>query len=305
MTMTAGIVAMLVLSGCAGGSEESSPRGDDGGRPVVLTTFTVLADIARNVAGDHLTVESITKDGAEIHDYEPTPQDVAKASRADLILDNGLGLEAWFDQFVAASGAPRVDVSSGVETIDITGGARAGEPNPHAWMSPSGTVTYVDNMAAAFSDLDPENAEDYRQNASDYSEELREVQETLVAALADVPESQRVLVTCEGAFSYLARDAGLRELYLWPVNSEEEGTARQVAAVIDQVRADDVPAVFCESSVPLRAMQQVVDATGATFGGTLYVDSLSLSDGVVPSYLDLIRHDATTIADGLTGRTSS
>jgi manganese transport system substrate-binding protein len=271
---------------------------------VVLTTFTVLADIAENVAGEHLRVESITKVGAEIHGYEPTPGDVRTAAEADLILDNGLNLEAWFAQFVESADAPHVVASEGVEAIDIAGDAYAGTPNPHAWMSPLNVQDYVDTMAEAFSELAPEHATDFADNAEAYKAELQQVQDELVDELAALPENQRALVTCEGAFSYLARDAGLTERYIWPVNAEQQATPRQITAAIEFVRANDVPAVFCESTVSDAPMQQVVEATGARFGGVLYVDSLSEADGPVPTYLDLVRYDARTIVDGLTGRTS-
>ena len=267
---------------------------------MVLTTFTVLADIAANVAGEHLTVESITKPGAEIHGYEPTPGDIKKAARADLILDNGLNLEAWFAQFVDDLDVPHVVLSEGIEPISISADAYAGLPNPHAWMSPLNVQIYADNAAAAFADLDPEHAAEYRANAARYAAELQRVQDELVEQLRTLPASQRALVTCEGAFSYLARDTGLTEKYIWPVNAEQQATPQQIASTIDFVADNAVPAVFCESTVSDAPMQRVVEATGARFGGTLYVDSLSAADGPVPTYLELIRHDADTIAAGLT-----
>lgn len=270
----------------------------------MLTTFTVLADIARNVAGGHLEVRSITKPGAEIHGYEPTPRDIAQASDADLILDNGLNLELWFQQFVQEADVPHVVVSQGIDPINIGEDAYEGKPNPHAWMSPLNVQVYADNMAEAFADLDPQNADDYRANAEVYKAKLQKVHDDLVSELEPLPASGRALVTCEGAFSYLARDAGLRELYLWPVNAEEQATPQRVARVVDFVEANEVPAVFCESTVSDKAMQQVVHATGSTFGGTLYVDSLSEADGPVPTYLDLIAYDTDTIVRGLSGRAS-
>ncbi|WAC67190.1 zinc ABC transporter substrate-binding protein [Agrococcus sp. SL85] len=287
----------LLLAGCAGAGA-GEPQDD---RPVVLTTFTVLADIAGAVAGDDLRVESITRPGAEVHGYEPTPRDVARASEADLLLDNGLGLEAWFERFVQDADAPRVVASEGVEPIEIAADASAGRPNPHAWMSPTNVQRYVDTIEAAFAELAPEHAEGFAERADAYRAELQQVQDELVADLAAVPEQQRALVTCEGAFSYLARDAGLEERSLWPVNAEQQATPQRIADVIAFVEERDVPAVFCESTVSDAPMQQVVEATGARFGGTLYVDSLSEADGPVPTYLDLIRHDAETIAAGLTG----
>ncbi|WP_278235726.1 metal ABC transporter substrate-binding protein [Isoptericola sp. AK164] len=294
--------AAALLTACTTASGQDATDDD---RPVVLTTFTVLADIAENVGGDHLRVESITKIGSEIHGYEPTPGDIRRASDADLILDNGLNLEAWFAQFVADADAPHVVVSEGVEVLDIADGAYGGTPNPHAWMSPLNVQTYVENMVTAFSDLAPEHADDFAANAAAYDAELQQVQDDLVAEVETLPAEQRALVTCEGAFSYLARDAGLSEHYLWAVNAEQQATPQQVAGVIEVVEAQDVPAVFCESTVSDAAMQQVVEATGAAFGGTLYVDSLSEPDGPVPTYLELIRHDADVIVEGLTGATAA
>lgn len=268
---------------------------------VVLTTFTVLADIASNVAGDRLRVESITKPGAEIHGYEPTPGDVRRTATASLVVDNGLNLEAWFGQFVDGLDVEHVVASEGIAPIDIASDAYAGKPNPHAWMSPVNVGIYVDNLVDAFTDLDPEGAEIFAANGASYKKQLQQVQSELVSALDDLPPKERALVTCEGAFSYLARDAGLTERYIWPVNAEQQATPQQVAATIDFVRKNRVPAVFCESTVSDAAMQQVVGATDARFGGTLYVDSLSEADGPVPTYLDLIRHDARTIVSGLTG----
>ena len=247
LPLLAASVLALSLAGCATSGENDAGADDE--RPVVLTTFTVLADIAENVAGDNLRVESITKVGAEIHGYEPTPGDIRRASEADLILDNGMNLEAWFGQFVEGLDVPHVVVSEGVEAIDITEDAYAGMPNPHAWMSPVNVQIYVDNMVDAFSDLDPDNASEYEANGEAYKAELQTVQDELVDELSVLPDNQRALVTCEGAFSYLARDAGLTEKYIWAVNAEQQATPQQITSAIEFVRDNDVPAVFCESTV--------------------------------------------------------
>ncbi|WP_390178259.1 metal ABC transporter substrate-binding protein [Microbacterium sp. MTN4-26] len=295
--VAASAAGALALAGCSSAPDPQSAAAD---RPQVLTTFTVLADIAKNVAGDDIEVTSITKPGAEIHGYEPTPGDIRAASDADLVIDNGLNLEAWFAQFVETVDVTHVVVSDGVEPIDIADDAYAGTPNPHAWMSPANVQVYVDNIAEAFADLVPAAADAFAARAADYKAQLQQIQDDLDARLSELDADHRALVTCEGAFSYLARDAGLTEQYLWAVNAEQQATPQQIAATIEFVRDRDVPAVFCESTVSDRAMQQVVEATDATFGGILYVDSLSESDGPVPTYLDLIRHDVDTIVAGLT-----
>ncbi|MCD4557223.1 metal ABC transporter substrate-binding protein [Schaalia sp. lx-100] len=297
-------IAALFLAACSSintapsGTQSATPTGD---KPTVATTFTVLADIARNVAGEYLDIVSITKEGAEIHGYEPTPGDIAKASKARLVIDNGLGLELWFEKFIAEAAVPHIVASQGVPSIPIAEDAAQGHDNPHAWMSPTHVKTYVDNMARAFADIDPEHAQAYRNNAETYKTKLDKVRTDLIDTLSVLPENQRALVTCEGAFSYLAKDAGLTEKYLWAVNAENQATPGQIASAIEFVKEHNIPAVFCESTVSDAPMQQVVDATDAQFGGVLYVDSLSDKNGPVPTYLDLITHDAQLIAHALTG----
>nr|WP_226898417.1 metal ABC transporter substrate-binding protein [Mangrovicoccus algicola] len=266
----------------------------------VVTTFTVLADMARNVAGDAANVVSITKPGAEIHGYEPTPRDLVGARDADLVLWNGLNLELWFAQFIDQLGdIPSVTLTDGIAPIPIAAGAYEGKPNPHAWMGLETAAVYIDNIAAAFAEHDPENAATYEANAAAYKDALRATIEPLRAQIAQIPEAQRWLVTCEGAFSYLARDFGMKELYLWPMNADQMGTPQQVRAVIDGVRENDIPVVFCESTVNTSPAEQVARETGARYGGVLYVDSLSPEGGPVPTYLDLLRVTAQTVADGL------
>lgn len=266
----------------------------------VVTTFTVIADMARNVAGEGVDVVSVTKPGAEIHGYEPTPQDIVSASDADLVLRNGLGLERWFEQFLANLGElPSATLTDGIDPISITGGTYDGKPNPHAWMSLSNAETYVDNIAKALSAADPANAATYAANAEAYKAQLAAALDPLKAQIAALPEDRRWLATCEGAFSYLARDLGLHELYLWPINADQQGSPRQVRTMIDGVREHAIPAVFCESTVSSKPAEQVARETGAAFGGVLYVDSLSDPDGPVPTYLDLLKVTTETIAKGL------
>ncbi|MFV8557749.1 metal ABC transporter substrate-binding protein [Sulfitobacter sp. SBS6] len=266
----------------------------------VVTTFTVLADMAQQVGGDAAEVVSITKPGAEIHGYEPTPRDIVGAVDADLILWNGMNLELWFEQFISNLGdIPSATLTDGVEPISIGEGEYEGKPNPHAWMGLDNALIYVDNIAAAFTEHDPDNAATYAANAESYKQEIRDTITPLRDRIAQIPEDQRWLVTCEGAFSYLARDFGMKELYLWPMNADQTGTPQQVRKVIDSVRDNDIPVVFCESTVNTSPAKQVARETGAAYGGVLYVDSLSTAEGPVPSYLDLLRVTSQTVADGL------
>ena len=272
------------------------------GRFKVVTSFTVIADMARNVAGDAAVVESITKPGAEIHNYQPTPRDLVAAQDADLILWNGLNLELWFGQFLDNLGdIPDAVVSDGVEPIGIGTGPYSGKPNPHAWMSPDAALVYVDNIAAAFARHDPENAATYAANADAYKQRIRDTIDPIRARFREIPAERRWLVTSEGAFSYLARDFDLRELYLWPINADQQGTPQQVRRVIDRMRENAIPTIFSESTISPDPAKQVARETGARYGGVLYVDSLSEADGPVPTFIDLLRVTSQRIADGLTG----
>jgi manganese/iron transport system substrate-binding protein len=266
-----------------------------------VTTFTVIADMAQNVAGDVAIVESITKAGAEIHGYQPTPRDIIRAQDADLILWNGLNLELWFTQFFGnLSDVPSATLTDGIAPMSISSGEYDGKPNPHAWMGLENALIYVDNIRDAFVAHDPDNADAYRANAAAYKDRITATIAPLRTAIQAVPEDQRWLVTCEGAFSYLARDFGMQELYLWPINADAQGTPQQVRRVIDTVRDNNIPAVFCESTVSQAPAEQVARETEAEYKGVLYVDSLTEADGPVPTYLDLLRVTSETIAAGLT-----
>lgn len=266
----------------------------------VVTTFTVIADMAKNVAGEAAEVTSITKPGADIHEYQPTPGDIKRAQGAQLIMANGLNLERWFERFYQhLEGVPEVIVSAGITPIGIGEGPYNGKPNPHAWMSPDNALIYVDNIRDALVKYDPANAETYRQNAAAYKQKISAAIAPLRQQIAGIPENKRWMVTSEGAFSYLARDLGMKELYLWPVNSDQQGTPQQVRKVIDQVRKQGIPAVFSESTVSDKPARQVARETGAHYGGVLYVDSLSQAKGPVPTYLDLLSVTTETLVKGL------
>ncbi len=267
----------------------------------IVTTFTIIQDMAQNVAGDAAIVESITKPGAEIHGYEPTPRDIVRAQQADLVLWNGLNLERWFERFFGnLKDVPSVVLTEGIEPVGIGEGPYEGRPNPHAWMSPRNARIYVENIRRALVEIDPENAATYNANAAAYSEKFVELEDYLRRELAKIPTEQRWLVTSEGAFSYLTRDFGLGELFLWAVNADQQGTPQQVRRVIDAVRARRIPAIFSESTVSDRPARQVARESGARYGGVLYVDSLTPARGPAPTYLRLMEYNARTIVQGLT-----
>lgn len=268
----------------------------------VITTFTILADMARNVAGDAAVVESLTKPGAEIHGYSPTPQDIVRASRADLILWNGLNLEVWFEKFFAnVKNVPSAILTEGIEPMSISSGPYSGKANPHAWMSPANALRYVENIRAALTRAAPAHADTFAANAAAYAARISALDAPVRAQLERIPAHQRTLVTSEGAFSYLCRDYGLKQLYLWPINADAQGTPQQVRAVIDAVRAAQIPVVFSESTISPKPARQVARETGARYGGVLYVDSLTDAKGPAPTYLALLETNARTIVSGFLG----
>lgn len=265
----------------------------------VVTTFTIIQDIAQNVAGGDAVVESITKPGAEIHDYQPTPRDIVKAQHADLILWNGMNLERWFQRFFEnIKQVPAAIVTDGITPLPIREGPYNGNPNPHAWMSASNALIYIENIRKALVQHDPANAETYNRNAKAYAAKISALDAPLRERLARIPVAQRWLVTSEGAFSYLAKDYQLKEVYLWPINADEQGSPQQVRRVIDAVRANHIPVVFSESTISDKPARQVAKETGAKYGGVLYVDSLSAQGGPVPTYIDLLNVTVQTIAKG-------
>tara|TARA_Y100001968_G_scaffold169702_1_gene155375 strand:- start:67 stop:1023 length:957 start_codon:yes stop_codon:yes gene_type:complete len=269
-------------------------------KPLVLTTFTILADLAQNVGGERIEVKSITKPGAEIHSYQFTPSDIVKTKGAKLILENGLGLEAWISKFIMSTGnIPKVKLTEGIKPLLIDGDVYAGKPNPHAWMSPKRAMNYVDKIVDAFIKIDPDGVLEYRANASAYKAKLESLDKELRETLSSITKERRFLVTCEGAFSYLASDYGMKEGYLWPVNSESQVTPKRMVNLIELIKENEVPTIFCESTVSPKAQLEVAKSSGAVFGGTFYVDSLSGSDGPAPTYIDLLRHNVRLITKGL------
>jgi manganese transport system substrate-binding protein len=297
-----GIIGLSIgiwLSSCTTKSTfEPAPNSTD--KKVVLTTFTVLADMAQNVAGDKVIVESITKPGAEIHGYQATPSDLARGQKASLIFENGLNLERWADRFYnSLPKVSHVTLSEGFKPVDIAEDAYKGKPNPHAWMSPKNAVIYVENIRQALGKLDPVNAATYDANAKAYTAQIRQIDLQLKTAIAKIPADKRFIVSCEGAFSYIARDYGLKEVYLWAVNAEQQATPKQVEKVIKTVKENQIPTVFCESTVSPKAQLQVAKESGAKFGGVFYVDSLSPSDGPASTYLKLLEYNVNTLIKGL------
>ena len=283
------------LSGCS----KPINKITKGNNQVILTSFTVLADMIKNVAGDEFKVESITKIGMEVHGYQTTPSDLIRGSEATVFIDNGFGFELWAEKFLTNLDLKRITIADSITPIFISEDAYKGKPNPHAWISPKRGGEYIDIIVDTLSDIKPEKKEYFIKNSVMYKNKIDKIEKEFTLFINSLKENKKFLITCEGAFSYLAKDYDLKEGYLWPVNAESGVTPKRMASVINQVKENKIPAVFCESTVSNESQLVVADETGAKFGGNLYVDSLSQEDGPASTYLNMLNHNLNLIKDGL------
>ena len=268
---------------------------DKSNKKLLLVSFTVLEDIVKNIVGDEFDVKSITKPGIEVHGYQTTPSDLIKGSRAEVFIDNGFGFELWAEKFVSNLKVKRITMANNLKPLFIGEDAYKGKPNPHAWISPKRGIIYVDTLSRALSELKPESKTVFKKNAEIYKNKLLEIDEDFSLFLNTLKKNQKYLVSCEGAFTYLTNDYGLKEAYLWPVNAESQITPKRMAKVINLVKTNDIPAVFCESTVSSESQLAVARETGAKFGGNFFVDSLSEKNGPASSYIDLLNHNLNLI----------
>ena len=284
------ILVALTTTSCKNISEV-----DKSNKKLLLVSFTVLEDIVKNIVGDEFDVKSITKPGMEVHGYQTTPSDLIKGSRAEVFIDNGFGFELWAEKFVSNLKVKRITIANNLKPLFIGEDAYKGKPNPHAWISPKRGIIYVDTLSRALSELKPESKTVFKKNAEIYKNKLLEIDEDFSLFLNTLKKNQKYLVSCEGAFTYLTNDYGLKEAYLWPVNAESQITPKRMAKVISLVKTNDIPAVFCESTVSSESQLAVARETGAKFGGNFFVDSLSEKNGPASSYIDLLNHNLNLI----------
>ena len=265
----------------------------------ILASFTVLADIIENVAKDEFIVKSLIKPGVEVHGYKPTPSDIVKASNAFVFVDNGFGFELWAEKFFSNLKVSRITVANDLNPIFISEDSFRGKPNPHAWISPKRGMLYVDIIVESLSELRPSKRGFFEENGKIYKNKLYKIDNEFSLFINNLDKDKRFLVTCEGAFSYLTNDYGLKEVYLWPVNAESQITPKRMARTISLVKNKNISSVFCESTVSNESQMVVVNETGANFGGNLFVDSLSDDSGPASSYIKMLKHNLNLIKKGL------
>lgn len=258
----------------------------------VVTTFSVLKDIVGQVGGDLVEIHSMVPMGTDPHEYQPLPRDIVAATRADVLFWNGLDMETgdgWFRGLVEVAGKSLdggqvFEMSAGIEPLYLTEGNQVAV-NPHAFLSPRNGIIYAENALAGLQAVDPDNAGLYAERAARYISELETWEDRYAAALGAIPAERRILVTSERAFQYLAADYGLKEGYLWEIDTDEQGTPQQIASLIRFVRENAPAGLLVETNVDVRPMQTVSRETGVPIVGTIYSDELGPEGSPAETYV--------------------
>ncbi len=267
----------------------------------VVATFSILADFARNVGGERVEVTALVGSNGDTHVYQPKPDDAKKLAAARLILVNGLGLEGWIDRLIKASGtkAPVIVATKGIRSQQMSGEGRI-ELDPHAWQSIVNAKIYAANIRDGLIAADPDGASTYRANADAYLSKLDKLEQEVETAIAKIPPEKRQIITTHDAFGYFGRAYGFRFIAPEGVSTETEASARDVAKIIRQIKAEKIPAVFLENVTDPRLLERIAAESGAKIGGTLYSDALSAPDGPAGTYIEMMRNNVRELSAALT-----
>jgi len=269
----------------------------------VVATFSILADLVKNVGGDRVDVATLVGPDGDVHVYSPTPADAKVLSAAKVIFVNGLGLEGWITRLIAASGstAPVVVASTGVTVRDMVDKRDPNRmvPDPHAWQSIANAKIYVANIRDALRAADPAGSGAYDDNAKSYLGKLDALDGEVEAAIAKIPAARRKIITTHGSFGYFGDAYGLQFVAPEGLSTGADPSAKDVAKIIAQIKGQNIPAVFMENITDPRLMQRIAEETGARTGGTLYSDALSPPGGPAGSYIAMMRHNARTLDNAL------
>ncbi len=262
----------------------------------VVASFSILGDFVRNVGGDRVSVTTLVGPDSDAHVYSPTPADAKRIADAKLVFVNGLGFEGWLPRLVKSAGGKATIVTATAGITPLKSGSAA---DPHAWQSVANAKLYVANIRDALAAADPANAETFKANASRYLTELDRLDREVGAAVAQLPESRRKVISTHGAFGYFAAAYGVAFIAPVGVSTESEASARDVAAIITQIKAARIPAVFMENISDPRLIRRISAETGARVGGTLYSDSLTGEKGDSPTYIAMVRHNIKALTSAL------
>jgi zinc/manganese transport system substrate-binding protein len=262
----------------------------------VVASFSILGDFVRNVGGDRVNVTTLVGPDGDVHVYTPAPEDAKRIADAKLVVVNGFGLEGWLPRLVQASGgkANLVTATDGISPRKLDAAA-----DPHAWQSVINAKIYVSNIGKALEAADPADAEVFRANEKQYEDKLDALDREVRAAIAEIPPGRRKVISTHDAFGYFAAEYGIAFIAPLGVSTESEPSAGDLATIINQIKADKIPAVFFENITDPRLMRQIAAETGARIGGTLYSDSLSPEKGDAPTYIDMVRHNIKALTSAL------
>lgn len=262
----------------------------------VVASFSILGDFVRNVGGDRVSVTTLVGPDGDAHVYTPAPADARKIADAKLVVVNGLGFEGWLSRLVQSSGKRPTIVTA---TSGIAPRKLGSDADPHAWQSVANAKVYVTNIRNALGAADPAGAEMYRANAQSYLTKLDALDREVRAAVAQIPQNRRKVISTHDAFGYLASAYGIEFVAPLGVSTESEASARDIARIITQIRTQKIPAVFLENISDPRLMGRISAETGAKVGGTLYSDSLTGEKGDAPTYIDMVRHNIKALTSAL------
>lgn len=299
------LLATLFLVACGDGETKKESNSD---KLQVVATFSILHDIATQVGGDHVDVHSMVPIGTAPHEYEPLPEDVKKATDADLLFYNGLNLEGgeegWFFKLIESVNADKdkvFELTEGVEPLYLSSeDGTEKEINPHAFLDPVVGIKMTENARDAFIKIDETNKADYEANAEKLLDELRALDKEYATKIGEIPEEKRILVTSERAFQYMTKRYGLKEGYLWEVDTEENGTPEQIKSLVNFIKENDVSKLFVETNVDARSMETVANETGAEIVAKVFSDELGEPGEEGGTLVKFLQYNIDTIHKGLT-----
>jgi len=299
-------MAIFILSAC--GKADGSGGSDDDGKLKVVTSFTIIKDIAQQIGGDDVDVHNLVPAGTDPHEYEPLPEDIKKATDADILFYNGLNLEGgkngWFFKMIDSVGQNDEHVFSLTDRVDpmyLAGGdGKDEEINPHAFIDPAVGIKMVEDMCDAFIEVDPDHKDGYKKRAKEYLKRLNEVNDEYEKKLGQIPEEDRTLVTSERAFQYLADHFDLKEGFIWEIDTEENGSPEQIKELISYINEHDVHVLFVESNVDERPMETVSQETGVPiYEKPIYSDEIGKPGEEVDTYMKYLEYNLDVLSNGL------
>ncbi|WP_442788860.1 metal ABC transporter solute-binding protein, Zn/Mn family [Halobacillus sp. HZG1] len=306
LLLAATLFTLLLLAAC-GGEEANGNTEQEDGKVQVVTTYSIVYDIVKNIGGDQVDIHSLAPIGSNPHEYDPLPEDVKKATDADAVFYNGLNLEAgnaWFNKLMETAGkdgedAPVFLMSDGVEAMYLTSEGNEGEEDPHAWLDIRNGIKYAENARDGLIKVDPENKDIYEKNAEEYIAELQALHDKAVEQFNDIPKEERVLVTSEGAFKYFSDAYGFQAEYIWEINQENQGTPDQITRIVDIINDKQITGLFLETSIDPRSMEAVSNETDVPIMGDVFTDSLAEPGEEGDTYISMMESNINTIKKGL------